>query len=236
MGVLLLRYGWEIFAVSAGKNILPNAMGFLVIACLLALVLGCIPFYFRRAKLLGAKKELLSNCTFITMQDLDYYRDKLTGLTPGEISLLEDLSLETEKDVSACILRYEYLEVLRETADGYERGNAKPGALESLRESDRYLLEKLLDGTWKRNAQTWKDKVIEEAQADGFLTKKKGFSLSKMDVHAKKITLIWLLLLIVCILLIASGQVESAMQGYKDAPTLPVPDWQTAKLDAYMSE
>lgn len=225
MGVLLLRYGWEIFAVSAGKNILPNTMGFLVIACLLALVLGCIPFYFRRAKLLGAKKELLSNCTFITMQDLDYYRDKLTGLTPGEISLLEDLSLETEKDVSACILRYEYLWVLRETADGYERGNAKPGALESLRESDRYLLEKLLDGTWKRNAQTWKDKVIEEAQADGFLTKKKGFSLSKMDVHAKEITLIWLLLLIVCILLIASGQVESAMQGYKDAPTLPVPDW-----------
>lgn len=99
MGVLLIRYGWEIFTVSKTQMMLSNALVFLVIIFLIALVLGCIPFYIRRAKLLGAKKELLSNCTFVTMQDLDYYRDKLTTLTPGEISLLEDLQIEEEKDL-----------------------------------------------------------------------------------------------------------------------------------------
>lgn len=97
MGVLLLRYGWEIFTVSETQMLLPNALGFLIITFLIALVLGCIPFYIRRTKLLGAKKELLSNCTFVTMQNLDYYRDKLTGLTPGEISLLEDLQIRKKR-------------------------------------------------------------------------------------------------------------------------------------------
>ena len=141
MGVLLFRYGWEIFAVSKTQMMLSNALGFLVIIFLIALVFVCIPFYIRRANLLGAKKELLSNCTFVTMQDLDYYRDKLTGLTPGEISLLEDLQIEEEKDLSAYILWYEHLGLIRETEDGYIQGYPKPGENEKLRESDYFLID-----------------------------------------------------------------------------------------------
>ena len=63
------------------------------------------------------------------MQDLDYYRNKLTGLTPGEISLLEDLQIEEEKDLSAYILWYEHLGLIRETEDGYIQGNPKPGRM-----------------------------------------------------------------------------------------------------------
>ena len=181
MGVLLFRYGWEIFAVSKTQMMLSNALGFLVIIFLIALVFGCIPFYIRRAKLLGAKKELLSNCTFVTMQDLDYYRDKLTGLTPGEISLLEDLQIEEEKDLSAYILWYEHLGLIRETEDGYIQGNPKPGENEKLRESDYFLIDKLLEGTSKKHLQEWKEQMMAEAVADGFLKKRSGILPSAID-------------------------------------------------------
>ena len=224
MGVLLFRYGWEIFAVSKTQMMLSNALGFLVIIFLIALVFGCIPFYIRRAKLLGAKKELLSNCTFVTMQDLDYYRDKLTGLTPGEISLLEDLQIEEEKDLSAYILWYEHLGLIRETEDGYIQGNPKPGENEKLRESDYFLIDKLLEGTSKKHLQEWKEQMMAEAVADGFLKKRSGTLPSAIDRHAKKIAFLWVILLIACIFLIASGTMEPAMQEAYGNIAFPLSD------------
>ncbi len=224
MGVLLLRYGWEIFTVSETQMLLPNALGFLIITFLIALVLGCIPFYIRKAKLLGAKKELLSNCTFVTMQDLDYYRDKLIGLTPGEISLLEDLQIEEEKDLGAYILWYEYLGLIRETEDGYIQGDPKLGANEKLRESDYFLIDKLLEGTTKRHLPEWKQQVVAEAREDGFLKKRSGILPSVIDRHAKKLTFLWGTLLMICIFLISSGIMESAMQGAYGNITFPLSD------------
>lgn len=234
MGVLLFRYGWEIFAVSKTQMMLSNALGFLVIIFLIALVFGCIPFYIRRAKLLGAKKELLSNCTFVTMQDLDYYRDKLTGLTPGEISLLEDLQIEEEKDLSAYILWYEHLGLIRETEDGYIQGNPKPGENEKLRESDYFLIDKLLEGTSKKHLQEWKEQMMAEAVADGFLKKRSGILPSAIDRHAKKIAFLWVILLIACIFLIASGTMEPAMQEAYGNIAFPLSDqvfWFGRKLN-----
>lgn len=224
MGVLLLRYGWEIFTVSEARMLLSNVFGFLAITFLVALVLGCVPFYIRRAKLLGAKKELLSNCTFVTMQELDYYRDKLTGLTPGEISLLEDLQIEEEKDLSAYILWYEYLGLIRDTGDGYIPGKTKMRANEKLRGSDHFLIGKLLEGTAKKHLSEWKEQVMEEAEADGFLKKRIGILPSVIDRHAKKLTLLWGLLLIICIFLISSGTMESAMHGAYGNIAYPLPD------------
>lgn len=224
MGVLLLRYGWEIFAVSKAQMMLSNALGFLVIIFLIALMFGCIPFYIRRAKLLGAKKELLSNCTFVTMRDLDYYRDKLTGLTPGEISLLEDLQIEEEKDLSAYILWYEHLGLVRETEDGYIQGDPKLGANEKLRESDHFLIGKLLEGTAKKYLPEWKEQVVAEARADGFLKKRSGILPSAIERHVKMLTFFWGMLLIICILLISSGIMESAMQGAYSNIAFPLPD------------
>ena len=207
MGVLLFRYGWEIFAVSKTQMMLSNALGVLVIIFLIALVFGCIPFYIRRGTLLGAK---------------------------GEISLLEDLQIEEEKDLSAYILWYEHLGLIRETEDGYIQGNPKPGENEKLRESDYFLIDKLLEGTSKKHLQEWKEQMMAEAVADGFLKKRSGILPSAIDRHAKKIAFLWVILLIACIFLIASGTMEPAMQEAYGNIAFPLSDqvfWFGRKLN-----
>ena len=56
MGVLLFRYGWEIFAVSKTQMMLSNALGFLVIIFLIATGVWLYSvFIFVGLKLSGAK-------------------------------------------------------------------------------------------------------------------------------------------------------------------------------------
>lgn len=51
------------------------------------------------------------------MQDFDYYREKLTGLSPATISILTDLEIEQKKDIAASILQYENLGLIVKEAD-----------------------------------------------------------------------------------------------------------------------
>ena len=46
----------------------------------------------------------------------------MVGISPGAISMLEDLRLEPDKDVTASILHYKMLVVLRQTEAGQEMG------------------------------------------------------------------------------------------------------------------
>ena len=94
------------------NNLVPGLICVVLITFFCSVILGIVPFYMRYVKLQGQKKQLLENSSFITMNNLDYYRDKLTGITPGAISMLEDLQLEPDKDLTACILRYEMLDDL----------------------------------------------------------------------------------------------------------------------------
>lgn len=84
------------------NNLVPALICVVLITFFCSVILGIVPFYMRYVKLQGQKKQLLENSTFITMNNLDYYRDKLTGITPGGISMLEDLQLEPDKDLPAC--------------------------------------------------------------------------------------------------------------------------------------
>lgn len=84
------------------NNLVPGLICLILMAAFCSVILGIVPFYMRYVKLQGQKKQLLENSTFITMNNLDYYRDKLTGITPGAISMLEDLQLEPDKDLPTC--------------------------------------------------------------------------------------------------------------------------------------
>ena len=92
----------------------PAVIIALIIAILFVTALQA-GFWFLLAKVLFhfARKQIMRNNSFITVEDLDYYRDKLTGLSPGTISLLTDLKIEPKKDRAACILKYEAV------SDGY---------------------------------------------------------------------------------------------------------------------
>ena len=112
----------------------------------------------------------MRNNSFITVQDLDYYRDKLTGLSPGTISLLTDLKIEPKKDRAACILKYENMGILKMEENHYIVNTDVP-EFASLRESDRFLLNALCNGTFNAQKEgNWIYMLQKEAVADGYLT------------------------------------------------------------------
>ena len=90
--------------------------------CAFVAVLQSIPFFLVSFFYVrSAKKRVIRNSTFIAIEDFEYYRDKLNGLSPGEISLIADLKIEARKDIAASILKYKQMGILTETDGVYKR-------------------------------------------------------------------------------------------------------------------
>ena len=155
-------------------NFVAGIICILLLAAFCSVLFGIIPFYMQYAKLQGQKKQVLENSSFITMDNLEYYRDKLTGLTPSAISMLEDLQLERDKDLTACMLRYEMLGMIQQTEDGYRKEREATEENAKLPESDRYLIEHLIDGDWKQETvlHTWEQKTVLEVKKAGWITER----------------------------------------------------------------
>ena len=149
----------------------PAVIIALIIAILFVTALQA-GFWFLLAKVLFhfARKQIMRNNSFITVEYLDYYRDKLTGLSPGTISLLTDLKIEPKKDRAACILKYENMGILKMEENRYIVNTDVP-EFASLRESDRFLLNALCNGTFNAQKEgNWIYMLQKEAVADGYLT------------------------------------------------------------------
>lgn len=168
MAVLLIWGGPTSIAGLNGSNFVLGMTGMLLLAALAALVFGIVPFYMRYIRLQGQKKQVLENSSFITIDNIEYYREKLTGITPSAISMLEDLRLEPDKDLTACILRYEMLGVIRQTENGYEKG------IETEKETKgyaRYEKETLIKVTKLRTKVLYADTIESSYQASELLGK-----------------------------------------------------------------
>ena len=128
------------------------------------------PFLLAKFMLRSARKQMVKNSTIITMDNFDYYRDKLVGLTLGEISLLADLKLEPRKDITAYILKYMDMGILTEFDGNYHVKSINESLL---KESDRYILGKLEKGQKDFELDSeWKRLIEQEALEDGYITKK----------------------------------------------------------------
>lgn len=90
-----------------------------------------------RAVSLTLKKSSLKNTTFNVLQDFDYYRDKLTGVSPVAISLLTDLGIEPKKDITALILKYMLMGVVSTDGNNMRVINFYHP---DLKDSDKYLI------------------------------------------------------------------------------------------------
>lgn len=155
-------------------NIL-TVIGFVMLFFLQTLILSIIPFFIGKIIIKTHIKTTMLNCTITNMRDFDYYREKLTGLSPAIISILTDLEIEQKKDVAASVLQYENLGLLTETADNTYHVTDKYYRCNDLNESDRYLIEHLEKGDFDfENDTEWKHLVMEEAVSEGYV-KKKGF-------------------------------------------------------------
>lgn len=97
----LLEKGFEEYLVNPG---IMTVIGIMLYILLCTLFLSIVPFSIGQVTTGLALKTTIQNCTITSKQDFDYYRDKLTGLSPATISILTDLDIEQKKDVAASIL------------------------------------------------------------------------------------------------------------------------------------
>lgn len=142
---------------------------YIALYVLRALLGSLIPLMICKVILYQIKKQLLRNARFITVEDFDYYRDKLTGLSPGIISILADLNIERKKDISASILKYREMGILKYEDNRYMLvGDVENAAL---RESDRYLIKGLANQAFdEKDDGKWAKLVEQEAMQEGYIT------------------------------------------------------------------
>ena len=166
----LLEKGFEEYLVNPG---IMTVVGIMLYILLCTLFLSIIPFSIGQVTTGLALKTTIQNCTITSKQDFDYYRDKLTGLSPATISILTDLDIEQKKDVAASILQYENLGLLVEETDHTYRATEKYYRYRDLNESDRYLIEHLEKGDFNLEDDVrWKQLAMDEAVAEGYIVKK----------------------------------------------------------------
>lgn len=156
--------------VLEADNSLPVIIAIIGMYAFAVFIQSIIPFLAVKFLFHSAKKQVMKNNSFITVTDFDYYRDKLDGLSPGAISLISDLKIEPRKDLAAYILKYKDMGILTEVDGKYQVQYRNES---SLKESDRYLLEKLEQGKQGLEFdQEWIRLVEKEAIEDGYVAKK----------------------------------------------------------------
>ena len=89
----------------AEKPDIKYAAGSVLFFITASITISVIPFFIGKIIIKTEIKTTIKNCTIANMHDFDYYRDKLTGLSPAVISLLTNLEIEQKKDVAASILQ-----------------------------------------------------------------------------------------------------------------------------------
>lgn len=215
--VILLIFGGSASIAGLNRdNFVTGIICMLLIAFFCSVMFGIVPFYMVYIKIQGQKKQILENSSFITTHNLDYYRDKLTGITPCAISMLEDLRLEPEKDLAACILRYEMLGLIRQTEDGYIKGREAAETTPLLQESDRFLLAHLIAGDWQQTSalHTWEQKTVLEVKKAGWITEhfRPPKEIEQTNKRQGRIALLWILTLITFCMFVGLGNVKDAFQ------------------------
>lgn len=210
----------EIRCASNFTELIP---GILCIALYGAIILFAIPFFVGKILIGTRRKMRIQNCTITSKADFEYYRDKLEGVSPAEISLLTDLEIEQKKDMAASILQCENLGLIEEDADHIYYTTRKYDNCTNLRDSDRYLIEHLLDGTFDRqNDMQWKELATKEAVEDGYITISKWTppkekAVSKGKIWSWKIVRILLIIVWWCWLFNAMPRMEACMEVFQQS-------------------
>lgn len=105
----------------------------------------------------------IKKAQFKSIKDIDYFRDKLSDITPTEISLLTDLEIEDKKDLTALLLKY-YKRGIIEFDDNNQIIVLKID--NELPDSDKKILTMIEQGASDVNKlknTNWKELVISEA-------------------------------------------------------------------------
>lgn len=118
------------------------------------------------------KRIIKHNTKYEVIENIDYFRERFTGITPPEISLLTDLEIETKKDLAASILNLYNKKVISFDSKNKMVVN-KDVNTEHLKESDSYLYSLLLNNNLNIvSVKKWKEISTKEAIEDGYIKEK----------------------------------------------------------------
>ncbi len=129
------------------------------------------------------KRNAIKRATFKADLGIDYYRDKLEGLSPIEISMLTDFRIEPEKDVSALLLKYQMKGILK--IDEKNVQVLRPDDA-SLLPSDKLLLQAIvehgeLSHTLLDHLSEWKSTAFNEVLQGKYFHKNDPNKVIKMQ-------------------------------------------------------
>lgn len=156
----------------------------------LVFVLMTLPvtLYLFARKSVDIEKEL-KNKKYTSRQKVIYYRDKLNGISPTTISLMQNIKIEEEKDLIATLLK---LQLMGNIVISGNEIIITSDDTSKLLASEEILFEELKTGKLRRSyIEDWKQQAVVEAKAQGYLKEKK----SSKSIIRKKIVLIVLFVL-----------------------------------------
>lgn len=135
--------GLTLWATAAGapSAAVIGSVVFLMAAFSLFLTIPVVVLW--RAVTHSMRRTAIERTTFRAIEDFDYYREKLTGVSPAAISLMMDLELEPKKDIAGLLLKYTSMGVVSLEGDAVRVLDPDNPAL---RPSDHALLEQLARG------------------------------------------------------------------------------------------
>lgn len=175
---------------------LDNFLSLLLVSMLVLIIYALVftmmtlpvTLYLLARKTVDIEKEL-KNKKYTSRQKVIYYRDKLNGISPTTISLMQNIKLEEEKDLIATLLKLQLMgnivisgnEIIITSED-----------TSKLLPSEEILFNELKTGKLRRSyIEDWKKQAVVEAKAQGYLKEKK----SSKTILRKKIILIVLFVL-----------------------------------------
>lgn len=126
-------------------------------------------------------RNALNRTTFQSIADLDYYREKLTGMSPVLISLLTDLKTERKKDATAMLLKLQLQGYVTIDNGKISVNDTDQGKLSN---SDRLFLNHLkinpqLSQETLIDFSDWEQEALREAQSSQFFQQKKKHNHDK---------------------------------------------------------
>lgn len=157
-------------------------------------------------------KNAVKSATFNVLQDFDYYRDELTGISPAAISMCMDLEIEVEKDISAQFLKFSLNNIVEINGDHITVLNKEaPG----LTKSDLFLLQAVENGTLNREtAMEWKQLAISEVVNGDFIRRKER-EVAKGSQGCLSTVFLWVVMLCITMPFIFKSTLNGTLTQYE---------------------
>lgn len=213
-----IRFVWNfLFSFIEAAIKMPRLDNFisLLLVSMLVLIMYALVFimmtlpvtlYLLAKKSVDIEKEL-KNKKYTSREKIIYYRDKLNGISPTTISLMQNIKVEEEKDLIATLLK---LQLMGNIAISGNEIIITSDDTSKLLPSEEILFEELKTGKLRRSyIEDWKKQAVVEAKAQGYLKEKK----SPKVILRKKIVLIILFVLSIFYFMTHADSVINSIDG-----------------------